>query len=248
VLATDASWEKARDALGAAAAAAVWSPEGDRMLGMMRRNHKKFTRGLYGQHDAPWVAPLLFVRDGPGARYDPDASACLDLWAEVARSCLWWWPYRGLCVASERPEELRLVDGRLHHDAGPAVRFRDGWSVWAIEGVRVDEQVVLRPETQGVEQVRGEPDPELRRVRIERIGWPRYLAAAGATAIDRRRNDIEATREVLFRFPDGEMLLVCSCPSTGRLHGLEVPRQVRTCAQAQGWVSGGLAGRIINAS
>ena len=129
------------------------------MLGLMRRNHKKFTRCLLGQHDAPRVAPLLFGRDGLGGRCDPDVSACLDRWAEVARSCLWWWPYRGLCVACERPEELHLVDGRLHHDVGPAVRFRDGWSVWAIDGVRVDEQVVLRPETQRVGQIQVSPTP-----------------------------------------------------------------------------------------
>ena len=218
------------------------------MLGLMRERGRHVSMGLLGEHDAPWVASRLFHRDELGARHDPHVSACLEQWAEVARSCMWWWPYRGLCVVCERPTELHLIGGRLHCETGPAVRFRDGWSVWAIDGVRVDEQVVLRPETQSVGQIRGEPDPEVKRVRIERYGWTRYLMAAGATIVDRRRNDVEATHEMLVRFPDGETLLVCTCPSTARVHGLEVPRRVRTCEQAQAWVSGGLSGRIINSS
>jgi hypothetical protein len=247
-LSEDGLWAAAQAALAAATGAAVWSPEGDRMLGLMRENRRDAAMCLLGQHDAPWIAAYLFCRDELGDRFAPTASACLDLWAEVARSCMWWWPYRGLCVACERPAELHLVDGRLHHDDGPAIRFRDGWSVWAIDGVRVDEQVVLRPETQRIDQIRGEPDPEVRRIRIERLGWSRYLATAGAAEVDERRNDIEATSERLVRFPDGDMLLVCTCPSTRRTHGLEVPGWIRSCAQAQAWVSGGLSDRIINAS
>ena len=71
----------------------------------------------------------------------------------------------------------------------------------------------------------------MRRVRIERLGWPRYLAAAGATAVDRRRNDIEATREALFRFPDGDMLLVSTCPSTGASTVWKSRGAIRTCGR-----------------
>ena len=130
--------------------------------------------------------------------------------------------------------------------AGPAVRFRDGWSIWAIDGVEVDEQVVLHPDTQSVQQIRRERNAEVKRIRIERYGWDRYLAEVGAEAIDRRRNDIEATRETLFRTPDRERILVCACPSTARVYALAVPWNVQSCERAQGWLSGGLAGRIIN--
>ena len=89
---------------------------------------------------------------------------------------------------------------------------------------------------------------EARRVRIERYGWERYLAEVGATVLDRRRNDIETTRETLLQAPGQERVLVCACPSTARVYALEVPRHVRTCEQAQAWLSGGLAGRIINSA
>ena len=168
-------------------------------------------------------------------------------WVDLARSCFWWWPYHGICIVCDRPAEIHSPDGqRLHHDAGPAVRFRDGWSIWAIGGVVVDEQVVLHPESQSLHQIRGERNAEVRRIRIERFGWDRYLAEVGAVAIDRRRNDVEATLETLMRTPDGERVLVCACPSTARVYALEVPWTIETCEMAQIWLSGGLAGRIIN--
>jgi hypothetical protein len=202
---------------------------------------------LRGQQEADWIERSLFDRDMLGIGYHPLLSERLDGWAELARSCFWWWPYREICIVSERPAEIHAPDGeRLHHDAGPAVRFRDGWSVWAIDGVTVDEQVVLRPQTQTLSQIQRERNAEARRVRIERYGWDRYLAEVGAAVVDRRRNDIEATRETLLRGPGRETVLVCACPSTARIYVLQVPPGTQTCQAAQAWLSGGLAGRIIN--
>ena len=160
---------------------------------------------LHGLLQGDWIERSLFDRDVLGIHYAPLLSDALDEWADLARSCQWWWPYRQICVVSERPAELHCLDGqRLHNDAGPAVSFRDGWSIWVIDGIPVDEQVVMSPETQTLPQIRRERNAEVKRIRIERYGWDRYLAAVGATVLDRRRNDIEATRESLMRGPDGE--------------------------------------------
>jgi hypothetical protein len=202
---------------------------------------------LRGQRAADWIALFLFLREKLAVRYDATLNERLNWWADLARSCFWWWPYREMCIVSERPAEVHMPDGRrLHQDAGPAVRFRDDWSIWAIDGVLVDEQVVLRPETQTLQQIRRERNAEVKRIRIERYGWKRYLDEVGATVLDRRRNDIEATRETLLRISDRERLLVCACPSTARIYALPVPPETRTCQEAQAWLSGGLAGRIIN--
>jgi hypothetical protein len=200
-----------------------------------------------GQPRADWIRRFVLCRDVVGVRYEPHLSKRLDWWAELVRSGLWWWPYREICLVSERPAEIHVLDGeRLHNDSGPAVRFHDGWSIWALNGVLVDEQVVLHPETQSLPQIRREQNAEVKRIRIERYGWDRYLAEVGATVIDRRRNDIEATRETLLRGPDSETVLVCACPSTARIYALRVPPEIQTCQEAQAWLSGGLAGRIIN--
>ncbi|MGE4198637.1 MAG: DUF6745 domain-containing protein [Phycisphaerales bacterium] len=144
--------------------------------------------------------------------------------------------------------KVRMDDrNRLHHETDPAfvsMELRD----WYWHGVLVSQRVIEAPETITVEEIASHKDqPEIRRVLIERYGWQRYLQDAGATVIDYRRNDIEATREALIRSPNGETVLVCACPSTARRYALEVPPTTRTCVEAQDWLSGGLAGRIVNA-
>jgi hypothetical protein len=197
--------------------------------------------------DAGLIEIFLFHRDVLRVRYAPPLSERLDWWADLVHLCMWWWPYSRICLVSERPAEIHVLNGRrLHNDTGPAVRFCDGWSIWAIDGVLVDEQVVLHPETQNLRQIRRERDAEVKRIRIERYGWDRYLAEVGARVIDRRRNDIEATRETLLRGPDSETVLVCACPSTARIYALQVPPEIQTCQEAQAWLSAGLAGRVIN--
>ena len=116
-----------------------------------------------------------------------------------------------------------------------------------INGVLVDEQIVMRPETQTVEQISKEENAEIKRIRAERYGWNRYLSGINAERIDKRRNDIEGTREYLYSADDMKILL-CVCPSTAKVFSLEVDGSVTTCEQAQNYLSSGLSGRIISAS
>ena len=61
------------------------------------------------------------------------------------------------CMVSDRPELIRVdSDRRLHCNHGPAKRWRDGWSLWYLNGVTVDEQIVMRGETQSLEQIRND--------------------------------------------------------------------------------------------
>ena len=193
-----------------------------------------------GQHEVYWISHYMFAVDAAN-RHDAEIDECLGWWADIAKSCCWWWPYKGVCIISDRPEVCRLENGVIHADDGPCVRFRDGWSLWAIRGVVVDEQVVMRPETQTLAQIRADDNLERKRIRIERYGWARYLDEVGAEVLDERNNDIEASREALLRSSDGELVLVARCPSTHKVFHMEVlDPAVTTCEQAQTWLHGGL--------
>lgn len=156
------------------------------------------------------------------------------------------WPHEMFVMVSDRPERIKLDDrGRLHSEDGMSIRYRDGWGLWHVHGVAVDEQIVMRAQTQTVEQIKGERNEEVKRIRIERFGWDRYLTAIKAEVIDTRHNDIENTHEALVKCPDGMTILLPTC-KTGRLFSLEVPPQIKTCEQAQEWLhSGSRADQII---
>jgi hypothetical protein len=158
--------------------------------------------------------------------------------------------YYGLRAAaiSDRPCEIHVDDdGELHNPDGPAMRFRDGWSIWAIHGVHVSEQIILRPTTQTLDQIDQEHNAEIRRIRIERYGWQPYLQQKNALVIEHQRNEIEQTEESLMEL-EGVKVLVCACPSTGRVYAMEADPDCQTIEQAQAYLSGGLAHRIIGAS
>jgi hypothetical protein len=115
-------------------------------------------------------------------------------------------------------------------------------------GVKVNEQIVMRPESQTIKDIDGETNEEIRRIRIERFGWPRYLHESGAAIADERHNDRDCQDEKLYRLKDGRHRLVCVDPSTGRKYALGVPREVTSCEQAQNWISHSLDRVVIHAS
>jgi hypothetical protein len=107
-------------------------------------------------------------------------------------------------------------------------------------GVPVNERVAFRPETITVAEVLGERNAELRRVLLERFGFERFMAEAGATEIDRDR-DAGGERRLLRVAMDDDEDLVCVsvvCPSTGRRYLLRVPPTMKTCRQAVAWTAG----------
>ena len=152
-------------------------------------------------------------------------------------SACWWWPHSRFVIVSERPDRLSFgSDGSGHCETGPAFLWRDGWGVWLWHGIAVDEQIVMRPETQTVAQIDGETNADVKAIRIGRFGWPRYLRETGAACLHHRKNEIEGTMEALYQTKAGERRLVATCP-TGRVFAMGVPSQIQTCEEAQNWLS-----------
>jgi len=144
----------------------------------------------------------------------------------------------GRCIVSDFPDCIRVdPQWRPHCDSGPSHRWSDGWELWYLHGIAVDEQIVLRPETQTIQQMDNETNADVQALRIERYGWPRYLRETGATCLDERRNDIDGTREALFRDRHGRVRLVATCP-TARVFAPSVPAGIASCEQAQNWLAG----------
>jgi hypothetical protein len=150
--------------------------------------------------------------------------------------------------------------GLPHCEDGPAIQLRVGDTHWFLEGHCVDEQLVLRPKEQTIEQILGERNTDIRAIRAARYGWGNLLHGVDAQIIDRRSNAIDGTLEALYDVQNATQLrrmltirvdqkikhnyLVCTCP-TGRIFAMPVPVQVQTCKDAQQWLAGGLPIRTI---
>lgn len=150
------------------------------------------------------------------------------------------WVSANLAVISDRPTEVsRGFDSAgnrvLHNEEGPAIRWADGWAIWAIEGVRVTEQIVMTPETLTLEQIADENNMEVQRIMRERYGMERWLKDVGAEVIALDSVPIESWNEsagsitrVLVQTPAGEKYVIASDGSTGRVYVMRAPDTAET--------------------
>ena len=181
-----------------------------------------------------------------GVEYDDEKYRMFQQHNRIVQS--WIWCDRAIYVLTKPREVHWGDDDTLSNESGPSYLSRDGlFSMWHIGGVQVDEQIVLSPETQTTEQIQKEDNAEVKRIRIERFGWQRYLEETNAAVRDKRNNEIEQTKEALFVCDDIQVL-VGACPSTGRVYSLEVPTEIETCEAAQSWLSSGRSKRVILAT
>ncbi|MBA4146621.1 MAG: hypothetical protein H0X66_00790 [Verrucomicrobia bacterium] len=107
-------------------------------------------------------------------------------------------------------------------------------------GVRVDERIAFHPEELTAKEALAEKNAELRRVIIERMGYLRFAAEAGAKVIDEDQDRGGARQLLRIELREDEPLvgLSCHCPSTGRQYFLRVPPKMKTCHQAAAWMAG----------
>lgn len=131
---------------------------------------------FWGQQDSYWIAFYKFCRDVVGVKYEKKDSEVLDLWADIAESAMWFWPYENICIVSERPSSVKMdVRRRIHSLDSAAVTFRDGWSVYAIHGVRVPEKYVLTPAYKiDPKEVLKESNAEVRTAVIKKCGFDHF--------------------------------------------------------------------------
>ncbi|GAA4575448.1 hypothetical protein GCM10023176_44770 [Micromonospora coerulea] len=211
----------------------------------------------HGQHDAPWVAYHDVRRRLRPGLFHPDDDRQVDLWADIARSCGWWWPREDVCVVTERTgvAHTEALPGALHGEVrthnrhGPAVGYADGWGGHSWHGTAVPAWVIEEPT---VERIGAERNVEVRRCAIERLGWDAYLDQARLTLVAEAADPGNpGCRLQLYDLPQrvwgnpARVLLAVngSVERDGhrRRYGLSVPADLDDPVAAAGW-SYGLSG------
>ena len=208
----------------------------------------------YGHHDAYWVAHYDVWRRTGLVTYRTQDDDELDLWAALARSAGWWWPGEGRCVMTGRPSAVRSEplpgrwhgELRLHRPDGPAISYPDGFGLYALHGTPVPAWVLTGP---SVELIAREPNVEVRRSALERIGWETYIELAGLTLVARRADPGNPGSDLcLYDLPGPAwgasarvLLVVNGTPEPDgrrRRYGLSVPVGIDDPIAAAGWSYG----------
>lgn len=149
----------------------------------------EFASGLmqrrWGWDEDYWLAYYdVFTRAAPDA-FEPRALRRFESLVEVRSALNCFFPFPDMVLCCENPRVLQVDErGRLHRPDGPAVQYADGWAIWAWHGVRVPWDLIERPQDITVGEIEGEPDVEVRRIMVERMGWERYVTESGLRPID----------------------------------------------------------------
>jgi hypothetical protein len=130
----------------------------------------------YGQHDSGWLSFYNFFLEV----CDMECVKKLE-GLNLLSGCGWWWPFKNAVILTERPSVLNLDnEGNLHCENGPALSYPDGFSVYAVNGVRLPDYVIMNPEKITVQDIDSEENTEIRRVKINQYGQAKYLLDSGA--------------------------------------------------------------------
>lgn len=146
--------------------------------------------------------------------------------------CAWFAELpEGLEVASWVDVADTSIRGLPKSLRGVALRWR---------GVVIDERIAFEPETISATEVLEERNAELRRVKLERMGFERFLAESDPEVLDSDSDPGGGRKLYRVALGDDEPLVCVSvnCPSTARNYLLRVPPTTTTCRQAIAWTAG----------
>ena len=153
----------------------------------------------------------------------------------------WIYPCEEIAIICDRPRILSFDNQqRLHAEGAPAIQFADGYSLYAYHGVTLPEKYGhIHPNQWQTSWLLEEENAELRRVLIQGIGYERIASELGAIELDSFQ---EYSLLKIDTNIDGEpiYMLKMTCPSTGYIHVLRVPPDVRSAREAIRWVNWGV--------
>ena len=219
----DSVWASVRASVGAS----VWASVGDSVRASVGDSG-------YGQHDASWIAFYDFFRRA--CLLEKETNRLQGL-TEITESAGWYLPHEHICWITERHRRVcRNGRGQLHSHDGMAVEYPDGWGVWAWNGVRVNEQIILTPNTLTPEQIAKESNAQVRQVMVERVGIERVCQLFNARSMDK-----QGTYELLvLDLGDGRKrpYLKMLNPSIGVWHVEGVAPNTKTVQQALNFRNG----------
>jgi hypothetical protein len=143
-----------------------------------------------------------------------------------------------VAILQRQPRILRRnTAGVLHRDGGPAIRYRDGFAVWALNGLRVPRWLARTPATQlDPRRVLRIRNADTRREFVRKVGIERVCYATRARTIDRQGNYELLQLDLRDGWPRPYLKMLN--PSIGTWHVEGVDPSCRTVSEALVWRNG----------
>ena len=194
-----------------------------------------FNEMIYGSQDAHWLGFYQFFSKEVGL----DCVKPLEGMIELANHTGWLNVYEDAVVFQHRPEIIKFdAEKRLHSEDGPAIRYRDGYSLYSWHGTRIPSEWITNKSALTAKIAITWENIEQRRCACEILGWAKILKELDSKIIDEDIDpEIGTLLEVTIPDVGKEKFLRVLC-GTKREFALPVPPEMMTSLEAQAWTWG----------
>ncbi len=247
-------WDSVGDSVWASVGASVWASVGASVrdsvgdsvrasVGDSVRDSVKnfsYSETCFGSHDANWLGFYQYFLEVLKLEACEKLLPLMDLSKEGG----WFYPYRNICVISERPVEIHMDGTRLHKEGGAAIRYADGFSVYALNGVRVPDWLAETPkEKLDADKVLALPNAEQRAQGIKKVGIGVLFSRLNTQVIDTWRDYELVTIEFEKRRIGPYLRMINRTTGETHVEGVGTPNggideKIKTCQDALAWRNG----------
>ncbi len=173
----------------------------------------------------------------------PPAAEKYSAWQDVVTNCGATIMHEEFCIVSDFPEICSIdEESRPHGTNGPSYLWKDSWKLYHWQGMRVTRQLIEKPETITVEDIKKEPNLEIRRLMLERYGFKNFLIDSDATEIHRDECGVLYIQEIDPAFEPIVMVKVVNSTTepdgSFKEYFLRVPPHITTAKAAVAWTFG----------
>ena len=145
-------------------------------------------------------------------------------------------PYEGIAFVSETPKRISWNNKRLHNEKEAAVEYSDGYKLYSLNGVTIEEELFKKIPEMTAEEVLSIENTEQRRVVYEIMDKSKMKELKDYKILDEIKDDdygykMKVIQFTIKGFDKPFNYLNCFCPSTGREYFLET--ESNNCLEAK---------------
>jgi hypothetical protein len=166
-----------------------------------------------------------------------DEKEGLEILKLLVENCGFIYPFGALCIVCDHPVHLALdSSGRLHSEAEAAVKFSDGFEIYAYHGTKLPEEYgKVHPSLWKVQWLLDECDVGVKIALRNGIGYSRICQELKTNVLDSNQTNTLLEIDADLEFEPVHLLKV-SCSNTGEVRFFKVANYIKSVKNARRWV------------
>jgi hypothetical protein len=139
---------------------------------------------LSGSFDSNIFAFYDFFMNELGVKIEEKLEEKYQIWKKTLNFGLVY-PFDDVCIVTRKPDFISKKGNVLHNETGPAIKYRDGFNIYMLNGVRMTKEYVETPwDKLDPKCILKEENAEVRRELVRKIGIERFIKGTNAECID----------------------------------------------------------------